>query len=111
MLSIIKSAALMGINSYPVDVEVDLSNGLPAFDIVGLPDAAVKEARERVRAAAKKFGVSKSTVFTDVTVRLKKVNPALYNEVRQVLEKNKEERHIRGGIATKEKYLSDNKNK
>ena len=66
MLSIIKSAALMGIDSYSVDVEVDLSNGLPAFDIVGLPDAAVKEARERVRAAAKNSGftfpVSRITV-------------------------------------------------
>ena len=45
MLSIIKSAALLGIDSYPVEVEVDLSNGLPAFDIVGLPDSAVKESR------------------------------------------------------------------
>ena len=51
MLSIIKSAALLGIDSYPVEVEVDLSNGLPAFDIVGLPDSAVKESRERVRTA------------------------------------------------------------
>ena len=56
MLSIIKSAALMGIDSYPVDVEVDLSNGLPAFDIVGLPDSAVKESRERVRTAIRNSG-------------------------------------------------------
>ncbi|MBR3789976.1 MAG: sporulation transcriptional regulator SpoIIID [Clostridia bacterium] len=47
-----------------------------------------------------------TTTHTDVTVRLRKINPALYNEVRAVLEKNKEERHIRGGIATKEKYLN-----
>ena len=69
----------------------------------------IAETKSTVRATGKKFGVSKSTVFTDVTVRLKKVNPALYNEVRQVLEKNKEERHIRGGIATKEKYLKISK--
>ena len=58
MLSIIKSAALMGIDSYPVDVEVDLSNGLPAFDIVGLPDSAVKESRERVRTAIRNSSFS-----------------------------------------------------
>ena len=56
MLSIIKSAALMGIDSYPVDVEVDLSNGLPAFDIVGLPDTAVSESRDRVRSAMRNNG-------------------------------------------------------
>ena len=66
----------------------------------------IAETNSTVRATGKKFGVSKSTVFTDVTVRLKKVNPTLYSEVRHVLEKNKEERHIRGGIATKEKYLN-----
>ena len=53
MLSIINSAGLFGIDGYPVTVEVDIGNGLPAFDVVGLPDAAVKEARERVRAALK----------------------------------------------------------
>jgi putative DeoR family transcriptional regulator (stage III sporulation protein D) len=63
----------------------------------------IAETNSTVRATGKKFGVSKSTVHTDVTVRLKRINPALYNEVRAVLEKNKEERHIRGGIATKEK--------
>ncbi len=58
MLSIIKSAAVMGIDSYPVAVEVDLSNGLPAFDVVGLPDSAVKESRERVRTAIRNSGFS-----------------------------------------------------
>ncbi len=58
-----------------------------------------------VRAAAKKFGVSKSTVHKDVSTRLKDINPALFEEVKAVLEKNKNERHIRGGEATKEKYL------
>lgn len=65
----------------------------------------IAETNSTVRATGKKFGVSKSTVHTDVTVRLKRINPVLYQEVRNVLEKNKEERHIRGGIATKEKYL------
>lgn len=57
-----------------------------------------------VRAAAKEFGVSKSTVHMDVTERLKKTDPVLYSEVRKVLDLNKAERHIRGGMATKEKY-------
>ena len=53
MITKIKSCGLMGIDGYIVEVESDISNGMPAFDVVGLPDAAVKEARERVRAAAK----------------------------------------------------------
>lgn len=57
-----------------------------------------------VRATARKFGISKSTVHKDVSTRLKKVNPQLYNEVHHVLEINKQERHIRGGIATRKKY-------
>ncbi|MDR1754253.1 MAG: sporulation transcriptional regulator SpoIIID [Eubacterium sp.] len=57
-----------------------------------------------VREAAKVFGISKSTVHQDITARLEKINPALFKEVRVVLEKNKEERHIRGGMATKLKY-------
>ena len=58
MLSISHSAALLGIDAYAVNVEVDLSSGLPAFDIVGLPDSAVKESRERVRTAIKNTGLS-----------------------------------------------------
>ena len=58
-----------------------------------------------VRAAAKKFGVSKSTVHMDVSERLKKLNPALYKDVRKILDINKAERHIRGGMATKQKFL------
>ena len=57
-----------------------------------------------VRSAAKKFGVSKSTVHKDVSERLRRLNPKLYLEVKAVLEKNKQERHLRGGKATKEKY-------
>ena len=58
-----------------------------------------------VRQAAKKFGISKSTVHKDCTDRLTEINPALAGAVRSVLEVNKQERHIRGGMATKEKYL------
>lgn len=57
-----------------------------------------------VRVCAKKYGVSKSTVHKDVSDRLKLVDPTLYTDVKAVLEKNKAERHIRGGIATKNKY-------
>lgn len=57
-----------------------------------------------VRSAAKKFGVSKSTIHKDVSERLRHLNPELYCKVKAVLEKNKQERHIRGGKATKEKY-------
>lgn len=58
-----------------------------------------------VRQAAKRFGISKSTVHKDCTDRLQQINPVLAKEVRSVLEVNKQERHIRGGMATKEKYL------
>ena len=62
------------------------------------------ENRTTVRAAAKQFGVSKSTVHKDLTERLEKINPALYQQVRQLLDRNKAERHIRGGMATRRKY-------
>lgn len=58
-----------------------------------------------VRLTAKKYNVSKSTVHKDVSERLKTINMSLYKQVRQVLDTNKQERHIRGGKATKEKYL------
>lgn len=66
------------------------------------------ENRATVRAAAKHFGVSKSTVHKDCTERLQRINPALAEQVRTVLEVNKQERHIRGGLATKEKYSHKN---
>ena len=59
---------------------------------------------DTVRGAAKKFGISKSTVHKDVSERLKKINPALFLEVRTILDENKAERHIRSGMATKLKY-------
>ena len=62
------------------------------------------ENKTTVRKAAKHFSISKSTVHKDLTERLRTVNPALYSEVRQVLDLNKAERHIRGGMATKRKY-------
>lgn len=65
----------------------------------------VIETGATVRQAAVSFGVSKSTVHKDLTERLKKCNKALYSEVKKVLSKNKAERHIRGGEATRKKYL------
>ena len=65
----------------------------------------IVETKATVRQAAKKFGISKSTVHKDCVERLKVINPALAIEVRKVLDVNKQERHIRGGIATREKYL------
>jgi putative DeoR family transcriptional regulator (stage III sporulation protein D) len=65
------------------------------------------EKKTTVRAAAKKFGISKSTVHKDVTERLLQIKPMLSDDVRVVLEGNKAERHIRGGMATKIKYQSN----
>ncbi|TCT14003.1 putative DeoR family transcriptional regulator (stage III sporulation protein D) [Natranaerovirga pectinivora] len=64
------------------------------------------EANATVRQTAKKFGISKSTVHKDVTERLTLINPSLAMKARKVLDVNKSERHIRGGLATKEKYMS-----
>ena len=58
-----------------------------------------------VRQTAKQFGISKSTVHKDITERLEQINPTLARETRKVLDVNKSERHIRGGLATREKYL------
>ena len=58
MISVLKSTALCGLDGYIVDVETDISNGMPGFDIVGLPDAAVKESKERIRAAVKNSGLA-----------------------------------------------------
>ena len=58
MFATIKSLGLFGLNAFPVDVEVDIQKGLPHFDIVGLPDAAVKESRERIRAALYSISVT-----------------------------------------------------
>ncbi len=64
----------------------------------------IVEHKATVRAAAKIFGISKSTVHKDVSERLRKEDPELYAKVKDILEINKQERHIRGGLATKLKY-------
>ena len=69
------------------------------------------DVRATVRQAAKEFGVSKSTVHKDVTERLKRINPQLAEKTRQILDINKSERHIRGGLATREKYQHSRENK
>ncbi len=65
----------------------------------------ITENKTTVRSAAKKFGISKSTVHKDLTERLPKINKTLFNAAREILDENRQERHIRGGLATKEKYL------
>lgn len=65
------------------------------------------ENRTTIRSAAKHFGISKSTVHKDLSERLERCNCALYVQVKQILDQNKAERHIRGGIATRKKYKGD----
>ena len=64
----------------------------------------IVETKSTVRQTASVFGISKSTVHNDVTKRLSVINPLLCSEVKAVLEENKAQRHIRGGLATKKKY-------
>ena len=64
------------------------------------------ENRTTIRATAREFKISKSTVHKDVTQILRRVNPSLYEQVQIILERNKDERHLRGGEATKRKYMS-----
>ena len=66
------------------------------------------ENQATVRDTAEKFGISKSTVHKDITERLSNINPGLSAEVRDILEKNKSERHLRGGEATRKKYMKKN---
>ena len=78
---------------------------------ISIEERAVKlahyiiDSKDTVRGAAKRYGISKSTVHKDVSERLKKINPSLAKEVREILDENKSQRHIRGGLATKIKYL------
>lgn len=67
----------------------------------------ILENQSTVRAAAKEFGISKSTVHKDMTERLPRLDPALYRQVRALLDINKAERHIRGGLATRRKYKGE----
>jgi putative DeoR family transcriptional regulator (stage III sporulation protein D) len=78
-----------------------LSSGKDRCVVLGL---YIVENNATVRATAQRFGISKSTVHKDVTQTLKNTNKSLYLDVKSVLEKNKEERHLRGGEATKKKY-------
>ena len=78
-----------------------LASGKDRCVILGL---YIVENNATVRATATRFGISKSTVHKDVTQVLKNINKSLYLDVKSVLEKNKEERHLRGGEATKKKY-------
>ena len=78
-------------------------NGLPE-DRALLLGQYIVEHQTTVRQTAKAFGVSKSTVHNDVSFRLKQLNDILYRQVEEVLQKNKQERHIRGGLATQTKY-------
>lgn len=66
----------------------------------------ITENKTTVRAAANHFGISKSTVHKDVSERLRTEDPELYANVKDILEINKQERHIRGGLATKRKYAA-----
>lgn len=67
----------------------------------------ISETNATVREAAALFGISKSSVHKDMTERLENINPELYKKVRKVLDTNKAERHLRGGMATKEKYIKE----
>ena len=69
--------------------------------------AYIVENKATVRAAAARFGVSKSTVHKDLTERLRRINPGLYAQVRKLLDWNKAQRHIRGGLATRRKYRGE----
>ncbi len=79
--------------------------GLPEERAIRLAQYVVEE-KATVRQAAARFGISKSTVHKDLTTRLKSLNAVLYCRVQEVLRVNKQERHIRGGLATREKYLA-----
>ncbi len=87
-----------------------VTHGLPSNGKKSIEERAVKlaqyiiDTKDTVRGAAKKFGISKSTVHKDVSQRLLNINYTLAMEVRKVLDENKAERHIRGGMATKLKY-------
>ena len=71
----------------------------------------ILEHKATVRAAAKRYGISKSTVHKDVAQRLKSIDPALYRGVKQILDVNKAQRNIRGGMATRMKYQREAEHK
>lgn len=79
----------------------NIYSNLPRCEAVG---RYIAETGDTVRGAAQLFGISKSTVHKDITIALKNENYTLYCQVAQVLKTNKQQRHIRGGIATRDKY-------
>jgi putative DeoR family transcriptional regulator (stage III sporulation protein D) len=84
-----------------------LASGKERCVVLGL---YIVENNATVRATAMRFGISKSTVHKDVTEILKNINRSLYLDVQSVLDKNKKERHLRGGEATKKKYMIEKAN-
>lgn len=90
-----------------------LSGGFLLSALIGIRAVEIGkyivENKATVRTAAKAFGISKSTVHMDVTEKLERLDPELSKKVREVLDVNKAQRHIRGGLATKEKYMAINK--
>lgn len=96
---------MKGIVSHNLPVTSRVLTGKKSIDERAIELAHyIIDSKDTVRGAAKKFGISKSTVHKDVSERLKKINPILAREVRVILDENKAERHIRGGMATKLKY-------
>ena len=95
--------------AYNVQSIFDTEGILKAYIEERVLEAAnyIIENKATVRQCAKQFGISKSTVHKDVSERLSQINSSLASEVRSVLDKNKKERHIRGGMATKAKYLKN----
>ena len=85
-----------------IDAMIQFSDNLSKIESVA---NYIIESNATVRQTARRFGISKSTVHKDVTERLTQINPSLASQARKVLDINKSERHIRGGLATKEKYL------
>ena len=79
-----------------------------AFVVVGLFSYRLVKPLRQMSAAAKSFGISKSTVHKDVSERLRAIDPQLYGEVKEILDTNKAQRHIRGGMATQQKYRKKN---
>jgi putative DeoR family transcriptional regulator (stage III sporulation protein D) len=79
-----------------------LASGKERCVVLGL---YIVENNTTVRATALRFGISKSTVHKDITVNLKRINPELYLQASKILQTNKQERHLRGGEATKQKFL------
>lgn len=82
--------------------------GLPEERAIRLAEYMIEQ-KATVRQTAAQFGISKSTVHKDITTRLKTLNAVLYRQVQEILRINKQERHIRGGLATRQKYRAQRK--